>query len=157
MGKQCGGPLPPGPTTPPLPSQGSWPGRDLQHLGEGGPSPAHPPLPHTLGPSQTNCKNCSWSKWSSARSWSENFRVSKVPPSWPTSPHLSARAFFPHAPGPQDGQLRLRALPEPRNPPFPGFPARPQTEGVGVGEGSGEMGPREGAVPNSSHLINLHR
>lgn len=73
-------------------------------------SPAHPsPLPPTLTPSQTNCKNCSWSKWSSARSWSENFRVSKVPPSQtqphPTSwPELSALgpAWFR---GPQCKQL----------------------------------------------------
>lgn len=51
----------------------------------------------TLAPSQTNCKNCSWSKWSSARSWSENFRVSKVP--HPDPPHLITRALFPQAPG----------------------------------------------------------
>lgn len=123
-------------------------------------SPAQPsPLPPTLAPSQTNCKNCSWSKWSSARSWSENFKVSKVPPSLRTSPRPtswpepSSRAPS-LIPGP--GASSCPAPPrKPPSPPLLGFPTRPKTEGVGCGWG--KPGPWEGAVLNSSHLINLHR
>lgn len=94
MDKQYRGPLPPGPPTPQHPSQGSGPGQDLKDVGGGHPESGAPSFTSHSRPSQTNCKNCSWSKWSSARNWSENFRVSKVPPHPPTSPHLSARTFF---------------------------------------------------------------
>lgn len=60
-----------------------------------------------------------------------------------TPPHpTSAREPSPCAPGAQARQPRLRAPHQPPNPAFPGLPARPETEGVGAGMGSGEMGPR---------------
>lgn len=124
----------------------------------------HTPLLYLpLSPlSQTNCKSCSWSKWSCARSWRENFRVLKVTPSPSTSLHP------PSALWPESSSCAPGLLPGPyfRQPCAPcrsrrilhssGFLPRQRLRGWEGGEEWGN-GTEEGAVHNSSHLINLHR
>lgn len=132
---------------PQCPSQGYWPWQDLRASGP--PESCTPSaLPPTLARSQTSCKNCSWSKWSSARSWSENFRVSKVPPSCPTPPHPTSRpepSSLPSlAPGPQC-QLLPCALQTPGALLCRGFPLD-QRLGVGVEDGEGGNGAEGGGL-----------
>lgn len=101
-------------------------------------------------PSQKNCRNCFWSKWSFGRSWSGNSRVSKVLP----SPPLNS---FPNLPQEVDAGACPRGEKNSRAPCFQ------LGEGLDGGGSRGEDGrerevePGEEAVLNSSHLINLHR
>jgi hypothetical protein len=68
-------------------------------------------------PSQKNCRNCFWSKWSFGRSWSGNSRVSKVLP----SPPLNS---FPNLPQ-ELGAGSSHRLPQGREElQGPAFPAR---------------------------------
>lgn len=142
-------------------SQGYWSGQDL-----GAPGPpescTHPSFTFHSHPFTEELQKLLLEQMELRKKLEREFQSLKGTPipDPPHRPHSHSSPELPSCrlglvPGPQCRQLR--ALRNPPNPPFLGFPARPKTEEVGVGMESGEIGPREGAVRNSSHLINLHR
>lgn len=135
-------------------AQGSGPLARAEPWARGSPGFPQFPLYLSPNPSQKNCRNCFWSKWSFERSWSGNSRVSKVLLSFPAPQHHfpNLRELGADSGGhwPQ-GRKELQS---------PVFPAKGRTGGGGDRGKDGrerevELG--EEAVLNSSHLINLHR
>lgn len=68
-------------------AQGSGPLARAEPWARGSPGFSQSPLYLSPNPSQKNCRNCFWSKWSFERSWSGNSRVSKVLLSFSTPQH----------------------------------------------------------------------